>query len=479
MEAKDIISKLKFTVFKKFPFYSDLAFNREHVAIESLPFVAGTDGKRILFNKQALEKLTFDELMFIYLHELKHIMFLHNRLKKKYSDKDEMLLNIAEDILINELTREEITPSRRLLDGGQFKEKYDELKDEDVKKLSTLEIYEIIKKRFDEKIDEILNSMNNKDEQKDDKEQNEQNNEQEENKENENQEQSAIEKKIKEIKKKIKSFENELNKRDDIKDFEKEALKESYKELLLKREIEKMDEKEIEQLAKEILNDVVSGIANAKIRGFGLGNLENIVENMFRKVRDWRPILRQELNEVFKSDWTYAKINDTLQALHLAGYTQIGNLPSLANNYKLGKVLIAIDTSGSVTDEEYKDFLNEVYSIFKTVNVTNYDVLLWEWEVVKTIKGNMATTKRVLKELQKRKGYGGTRFRSVLDYIDKKRMSKVILIVLTDGEIEDDLKEREFMRVKRAIFVISEDGTTQYIKHLTKSNKIKIIKINK
>jgi len=91
----------------------------------------------------------------------------------------------------------------------------------------------------------------------------------------------------------------------------------------------------------------------------------------------------------------------------------------------------------------------------------------------------MAATKRVLKELQKRKGYGGTRFRSVLDYIDKKRMSKVILIVLTDGEIEDDLKEHEFMRVKRAIFVISKDGTTRYIKHLTKSSKIKIIKIEK
>jgi len=109
-EVKKIISKLKYRVFKEYPFYADLCLNREHVIIPKETGIwFATTGDEILVSEKILE-FNFEENLFAYLHELKHIALMHVETGKKFNDRDTFLMNIAQDILVNELTREEITP---------------------------------------------------------------------------------------------------------------------------------------------------------------------------------------------------------------------------------------------------------------------------------------------------------------------------------------------------------------------------------
>jgi predicted metal-dependent peptidase len=254
---------------------------------------------------------------------------------------------------------------------------------------------------------------------------------------------------------------------------ERKGIKEALKDKILIDKINKnLNEEERRELIKDMERKVIQGYLLVKQKGVGLGAMEKYIEQLFRKVRDWKKILREEVLSEIKGDWTYSKISDLLQTLHLAGYKQIGNLPSLDNTFSIPSLIIAIDTSGSISNEEYKNFLNEVYSIFKSVNLNSCEVLLFEYEVVKTLKMN-GNYYKILNELKKRKGYGGTRLKSVFEHYKKRNTSNTILIVLTDGFF-GEIEKNDLKKFKKVIFVISKYGTTGEI---PKCFNTKIIRI--
>ncbi len=316
----------------------------------------------------------------------------------------------------------------------------------DVLKLTHLEIYDILFKKYNKTLNSLTLPLSQN---------------------------QSLEDFLKNFKKDFNEFEKQLEKNKELSETEKEIFKQAFKDFYFQKWFDSLDEKTKEEIIKKIKEDVYAGYVNAKQRGRITADLENFVEHIFKKVRDWKKVLREEILETIKGDWSWVKISDNLQSLHLAGFKQIGNLPSLDDTFTLPSVVIGVDTSGSISDEEYKDFLNEIYSIFKSIRVNNFEVVMWEAEITKTFSGRNGIVKEALKWLKERRGYGGTNLRSFLEYCNKKTFNK-IAIILTDGEFENDLKANEFRNFKKVIFVISKNGTTKYI---PKDPKIKILKI--
>ena len=59
---------------------------------------AATDGERIYFDPQFLEELSDRELVFILMHEIMHVALRHT---SRTGDRDNLLFNIACDIVVN------------------------------------------------------------------------------------------------------------------------------------------------------------------------------------------------------------------------------------------------------------------------------------------------------------------------------------------------------------------------------------------
>jgi len=504
-DIKLLISKLRYKVFKDFPFYSSLVlFPIQIIKDNSNNIWWATDGKFIYVNENLAKEFSFEENLFAFLHELKHLMLLHVEIAKKLSDRDKFLLNVAQDVIINELTRNELYMSDRLKNISITKEKFIELQNVNVLKLTHLEIYDILFKKYNKILQKIFNNLNiqnnnnNISSSNNNFNQNSNNNSncnignnsqnsqsQNNSISNSNQTYSNqnnnisnnIEDLIKNFEKSFKQFEKlleKLEKNGEISEEEKQIFKQAFKDYYFQKSFEKLSEKEKEEMRKKIEEAIMNGLIKAKERGLENVGLESFIENIFKKVRDWKTILREEVLEIIKGDFTWNKISDILQSLHSAGFKEVGNLPSLDDDYLLN-VYIGIDVSGSISDEEYRDFLNEVYSIFKTFgNKIKGEIVLWDTEIEKVIKlSNGFNVSKILNELKNRKGYGGTTLRSFLKYCEKRGHNK-ILIILTDGEFESDLTKQDFVKFKKVIFVISKEGHTNYI---PKSFNIKVIKI--
>lgn len=120
------------------------------------------------------------------------------------------------------------------------------------------------------------------------------------------------------------------------------------------------------------------------------------------------------------------------------------------------KMLLAIDTSGSVSTQELGEFMNEIYHIYKAgveITIVQCDT---EIHSIEDYKGKF--------EL-KISGRGGTEFDPVLDYFEKNAQF-TSLIYFTDGECYTNKKP-----TKKVLWVLSEQS------HLNEALPGKVIKL--
>jgi predicted metal-dependent peptidase len=97
----------------------------------------------------------------------------------------------------------------------------------------------------------------------------------------------------------------------------------------------------------------------AKSRGDIPGELKRLIEDILEPKADWRELLRRFVRDRAKDDYSWSKINTR--------YAQSGfMLPSL-DSQRMGKIAVAIDTSGSIDQEMLNSFMTEVESIVHEV----------------------------------------------------------------------------------------------------------------
>ncbi len=114
----------------------------------------------------------------------------------------------------------------------------------------------------------------------------------------------------------------------------------------------------------------------------------------------------------------------------------------------LSKVLVLIDESGSVSESELYDFLNEVHHLSKKVDI---EIRPFDTQVMKPVKYNRNGK-------FKRTNCGGTSFTAAVDYYnDQKEYTSCI--IFTDGQAETPPPT-----AKKLLWVISSNGIVDPIK---------------
>jgi len=200
-------------------------------------------------------------------------------------------------------------------------------------------------------------------------------------------------------------------------------------------DLSEAEKKLLESQTSHILKEIADSVE--KSRGIIPGEFKGILERL-RHVEppkfDWRSYVRRfagGAKEVFT------------KKLRRKDNKRFEENPGLKIKNKR-HLLVAIDTSGSVSDKEVKEFLNEIHHIHKTgseVTILQCDTTI---RSIEKYKPNEDITLH---------GRGGTDFDPVLEYYNENQRKYTCLFYLTDGECSTDVKPKGKM-----LWVISTRG---------------------
>lgn len=192
----------------------------------------------------------------------------------------------------------------------------------------------------------------------------------------------------------------------------------------LSEEDKKVLEREIDQAIRQ------GQITHQKVHGKGAGNLGRELGDLLEPQVDWREVLREFVKSVCNnkdvSSWRRVNRRFIGQDIYLP--TLIGE--------RVGRVAIGIDTSGSIGSAELNKFLSEVQSIAKDVRPQFVDIIYWDSEVASHEEYSESDLPNIVSST-KPKGGGGTDPTAMMDYLKEKNIIPEVIIMLTDGYMED------------------------------------------
>lgn len=190
-----------------------------------------------------------------------------------------------------------------------------------------------------------------------------------------------------------------------------------------------MSEEDKRQLEREIDQAVRQGVmAHQKLAGSGTGGMDRGIAELLEPKVDWREVLRE-----FVKSTCNAKDASSWRRVNRRFLSSGVYMPSLIGE-KVGHLVVAVDTSGSIGDHELAEFLSEVKGIAEEVNPEKVDLLYWGSSVVgheeyeaNNVSDIVTSTKPI--------GGGGTDPECVEQYLAEKNIKPECIVVLTDGYV--------------------------------------------
>lgn len=367
VDKNKTLSKATKTLMLKEPFYGLFLVSLNKEWDERIP-TAGVCkhniGYKLKVNAEFWNSLSEDHQLGLLKHELLHIVFFHVNIQEEFADKK--LANIAMDIEINQYINSDILPDGALL-PSTFPELNLPLK------AGCREYYELLQ-------DEVNGGCQNS---------------------------PQLGQMLQESKK--WEIDGQGNVRDqngnivpvhDWKDFE--GLSEAEKKLL---------KSQTEHVLTDIANSVNKSCGNIP------GEIASLLKSLEKEPAkfDWRGYLRRFSGG---SQKVYTK------KLRRKPNKRFDENPGLKIKQRR-HMLLAIDTSGSVNEEELKEFFNEIDHIHKTgteITVVQCDTAISN---ISAYKPNQDI---------KIYGRGGTSFQPVIDYYNENFHKYTSLVYFTDGE---------------------------------------------
>lgn len=186
-----------------------------------------------------------------------------------------------------------------------------------------------------------------------------------------------------------------------------------------------LSQQEIEEHVKEVNQAIRQGQLMAGKMG---GKQSRELGELLEPKVDWREQLRD-----YVSSLADGKDISTWQRVNRRWLQHDMYMPSTVSE-SMGRVVIAIDTSGSIGGRELNEFLSEVQAICMNVQPELVDLLYWDTEVAAHEVYGREELGNLVKST-KPAGGGGTDPACIPQYIADKQLKPECVIVLTDGYV--------------------------------------------
>jgi predicted metal-dependent peptidase len=196
---------------------------------------------------------------------------------------------------------------------------------------------------------------------------------------------------------------------------------------------EELSDGEKKELAREVEEAVRQGrMQHERMHGNSGGKLSRELGDMLDPQIDWREALREFVTSICnaKDTSSWRRVNRRFVATDLYMPSWIGE--------RVGRLVVGVDTSGSIDGKALTNFLTEVRSIADTVRPEAIDLIYWDARVAgheTYTEGDMDT----LVASTKPKGGGGTDPRCVLPFLKggegRLPIEPQCIVMLTDGYV--------------------------------------------
>ncbi len=217
----------------------------------------------------------------------------------------------------------------------------------------------------------------------------------------------------------------------------KDSLKFAEQEILHKgsEELCKCANEDLDKVKKDL---ITKAVVQAKTIGTEPGELMKLFLELIESKIDWKQYLRNffargGFKDVKRTFTRFSRRFIDDDVFILPGKEGMG----------MNKVLVLIDSSGSISEEESRAFVSEVYELVKhTMGVI---VILWDAEPHEVIEISSP------EEIEKIKNYygGGTMICSTLEEAIKHLQNVKFVVIFTDGYIGDLPRRDEFKSISQ------------------------------
>ena len=158
----------------------------------------------------------------------------------------------------------------------------------------------------------------------------------------------------------------------------------------------------------------------AKQQGKAPLGMERIIDGLTESQVPWQSIVKKFVQATLPKDYTYFKPNKRSQQ---AGFY----IPNLKKEEI--EVFVGIDTSGSISDHEYKEFISEIVGLDNQYKGRiKFTIITCDAEVQTVDNFDHGFDPRKMRG----RGYGGTLFKPVFEHIKENYPKCKLLIYMTD-----------------------------------------------
>ena len=184
------------------------------------------------------------------------------------------------------------------------------------------------------------------------------------------------------------------------------------------------------KLSKEeaqAIRDEIKGAVIAAAQAAGAGNIpsgvKRLLKDMTEPVIGWKELLQQQIQSVIKNDFSWARPSRR-------GWHMDAILPGLKPGEMID-VCIAMDQSGSISEEDSKAFLGEIKGIMEAFD--EYKITLWCFDT--EIYNVQTYTSDNIDDIMEYEpmGGGGTDFMANWEFMKDNAIEPKKFIMFTDG----------------------------------------------
>jgi len=384
MAVFDKVTKAKNLLVFDHPFFSMVALRLEYIECDRLPDgrkceTMATDMQRVFFSKDFVDKLTTEQVAAVIAHEVLHVCFMHGL---RRGPRDPLLWNIACDFAINLIVKEAGLHLPMNLPGGGKP-----CLDPKYKDWSAAKIYEDLFQNAPKVKLKLRRNGMGKGQQENGSGQSGQNGE------GGDEEGDVL---IGEI---------------------LDAQDENGKP---------MSEADRTELEEEIKISVKQAADNAKAIGKLPGSLTGLVEAVGQPKINWREYIQNWVSGRIPDNYTWVRSNRKIMANHGI------YMPSMQLN-GAGVGVLSIDTSGSVSDRELRDYVREIAGVIEICNPEKLYIIQHDARIQDVYEWNAGDDFTRLKIV----GRGGTCITPSFKEIDKLDDAIDWMIIFSDMEICD------------------------------------------
>jgi len=369
MTYEEKINKAKARLMLEQPYFGTVA--------SSLPLIRNneiltftSDGVKMHYNSEYIDKLSVDEVEFVMANGAMHSVLKHH---ERLNNRTKWLWQTATDYVVNAML---VKNGMHLPEYAYFEEKFDGMYVE--------EVYEMLRA---EMMDNTQHSME--------------------------QEQQQVTDAEDDIHAENLHMSAEYTPSDEAKESQEEENAQAKEE-------EQTSAPDAEELAEEMKERLEQIFQKLKRQGDLPKDMHFVVPEYFSHKIDWREFLYGYIASHAKTTYSFTPPN--MKYLYRGIY-----LPSLSSD--LLRIIVAVDTSGSVDETLLGTFLGEVSSMMQQYPNYEIDLITADAKIQshKTFLPGEVLDYEV-------SGGGGTDFRPVFDYIDQYIDYPTLLLYFTDGQ---------------------------------------------